>query len=357
MQEATSNKWWDHWYNVFDESNLESLSKMLDHVQGVAIRGANKKTLALLNEKNIPYIEIRSVSSPLTPTSAHVDDKLIGKIAKKEMDRLDVSHLGFLSYKNVQWSETRGIAYLTDKKDISYLELTEEESRSDEGVRKTVQWLKDAPKPAGIFTSNDNLGLLALISCQIASLTIPDQIAVIGVDNNPQMCHTSTPPLSSIDLHSEDLGRHLAHQFAYQLGIIKSEQLTEAPQIRPPSLVVRESSHTITPHLRHYRKSVEWVYRNALRGPSVEELANSCGISRRALERAFKQNNSPAPAQIIREERMRQITSLLIRDKVTLQHIANQASFPDISSLSNFVKRQTGKTPGDIRSETKTKEL
>ena len=249
IKEANLKKWWNHWYHPFDESNFKSIESLIKQVSGVVFRGNSDHLQDYLQRENIPHIRIRAKDNSPDSNTPHVDDALIGEIARQEMDRLDVIHRGFIGYKDVTWSEKRGVAYLRNNKDISYLELTPEEHSTSLGIRQIIQWVKDLPKPVGIFTSNDNLGVATLIACQVANFQVPEQVAVIGVDNNIDRCNSIKPTLSSIDLHPQKLGQHLAHLLAHRIGIIRNDEENTPPKIHPPSLVVRESSHHLNPCL------------------------------------------------------------------------------------------------------------
>ena len=200
IEEANHKSWWTHWYHTFDEGNVDSIRRLLPFIDGVVLRGKSEELHQLLQSSNIPHLKIRAKDNSTDPTTPHVNDSLIGEIAKEEMNRLDVVHRGFIGYKGVDWSEKRGVAFLKGNPNISYLELTSEDVNTAEGINKIIKWLKDLPKPVGIFTPNDNIGIATLIACQLAKLNVPDSVAVIGVDNNIDRCNSISPTLSSICL-------------------------------------------------------------------------------------------------------------------------------------------------------------
>ena len=119
--------------------------------------------------------------------------------------------------------------------------------------------------------------------------------------------------------------------------------------IAPAVMVVRESSHEVDRYLLTYQSATDYISGQAIRGPSVADVADACGISKRGLERAFGKHGTGSPAEIIREQRLAGILRLLKNQSLGLANIARQSGFSDASGLSNFIKRVTGKPPGAWR--------
>lgn len=208
-----------------------------------------------------------------------------------------------------------------------------------------MEWVKSLSKPCGVLACNDEAGLDVLHACQLADLEVPAQVAVIGVDNDRLLCESSVPPLSSIDLHAEDVGRSAAKQLRSLLG----GEVDDEVHIGQISMVVRESSHEIDRYLLTYQKAVDFIAARALTGTSVGEVASNCGVSRRGLERAFVKYSNESPAGLIRNQRLSAILELLKNQPLSLDHLAEQTGFSDSAGFSNFVKRMTGKPPGAFR--------
>ena len=131
------------------------------------------------------------------------------------------------------------------------------------------------------------------------------------------------------------------------------EDLSDEPLFRPPELVIRQSSHQVSKNFIAYKAALSWINSHALAGPSVDELAEACGVSRRSIERVFHSASKTSPASVIRKKRINAILHLLVRDNIPMHKLAQQAKFPDQSSFSNFVHRNIGETPSYIRSNKK----
>ncbi|GAA5496545.1 LacI family transcriptional regulator [Rubritalea squalenifaciens DSM 18772] len=351
MMEARAHDWWNTMRLTASETDRDAIAQVLAQVDGVIVRDASPEVMEELKGQEVPTVVLRGAmgepveESETMKAAAHVDDASVGALAVEELKRLSVKHWGFVGFEGVGWSRGRGEALMNHPAVVHAIELRGNERESWSGVLRLAEWLRKVPKPIGVFGCSDSAGLTVLQACQYAGFSVPNQVAVIGVDNDVQLCHTSVPPLSSIDLHATGVGQRAAWQLANMLGLPTKAE----PVISPARLVARESSHEVDRYFLCYQKAVEWLSSNALRGPSVDELSDVTGISRRGLERAFEKHAKVSPASVIREHRMKAIEILLARDSLTLDRIAAQAGFTDAAGLSNFVKRQTGKSPRELR--------
>ena len=194
--------------------------------------------------------------------------------------------------------------------------------------------------------SRDLVQFLEKRDIPVVSIRGPEEVAVIGVDNDGLLCESSSPSLSSVDLHAAEIGRAAA---GHLTQLLKGELSDPLPHIAPAVMVVRESSHEVDRYLLVYQSAMNYIANHALRGPHVADVANACGVSKRGLERAFAKHAGGSPAEIIREQRTAGILRLLKNQSLGLANIAQQSGFSDASGLSNFIKHVTGKPPGAWR--------
>lgn len=348
---ARAHGWWQTWRLMPHERDKDVIGTVLAQVDGVILRAGTPEIISEIEGQDIPCLVVRGAQGWLkvegehVQHAQHVNDKSVGEAAVQELQRLAVKHWAYVGLKDVAWTRARGEALINHPAVVHALEVTAAECLGWSGVLRLAQWLKKVPKPIGVFSCSDSMGLMVMQACHYAGIKVPQEVAVIGVDNDVQLCRSSDPTLSSIDLNASDVGMRAAWQMAGMLGLPTSEE----PIIRAPRLVARESSHEVDRNFLAYQKSLEWLQMNALRGPSVEEIAAAVGLSRRGLERVFAQFGKQSPAAVMRIYRMLEIEKLLKLENVIIERIAQQAGFTDAACLSNFVKRQTGKTPNELR--------
>ena len=321
---------------------------------GIIARGLTPELARSIAQLNTPCIFIRDTEDESAEyiNGPHVDDQAIGRLAGEEFSLLNLGYWGFVHWDDVVWSDARRKSfhsYATARAvNNETLTLSAETRHSWAAVEAIAEWLAPIPKPCGILACNDQAGIDVINAANKLGLSIPDEVAVIGVDNDRLLCETTSPSLSSIDLRSVDIGRAAAVALAKAMGVLEQD----APSmLQPAKTVVRESSHEINKSMLTYQKSLDYLAAQSLKGTSVTKLASACGVSRRGLERAFEKCTDTSPAALIREMRINAITTLLRDKSSTIESISQQAGFSEASGLSNFVKRMTGKSPGEFRSD------
>lgn len=343
---------------IHEKRHLEACLRSRN-VQGAITRGLDGSLINVLRDQGIPVVSIRGHKSRSgdEEIDLHVDDEAIGGKAGVEFERLNLDYWGFVHWQGVAWSEARKNSFQAYSNyrgaRLSIVSLTEDERYSWDSVLKIQLWLEKIPKPCGVLACNDEAGVDVLHACKLAGLSVPDEVAVIGVDNDRLLCESTVPTLSSIDLHAADVGKAAAGRLLNMLDV--DCDLENKAHLGQSSMVVRESSHEIDRYLLVYQKALDYIGSQALAGPSVTKVADSCGVSRRGLERAFEKHSGRSPAEVIREQRLESIIRLLKNQTLNLTNLAEQAGFSDAAGLSNFIKRMTGQAPGMFRQLKKQK--
>ena len=255
-----------------------------------------------------------------------------------------------MHWDGVMWSEERKKIFheyaLERGVKNEILSLEENERANWTAVEKVAKWLDGLPKPCGVLACNDAAGLDVLNACELLDLKVPNDVAVIGVDNDRLLCESSSCSLSSIDLGVADIGRSAVVQLGKMLGIVAED--VQAP-VNSAVCVVRKSSHMVDINHLVYQKAQDFVNSRPLRNTKVEQLARACGVSRRGLERAFERCGAVSPAVLIRERKIAAVIDLLADGMSSIESVSSQAGFSDAAGLSNFVKRMTGRNPGSFR--------
>ncbi len=349
----SGTKDWELWVAppMDDRKQLEACLAS-QNVVGVISRGLSRDLVQFLEKRDIPVVSIRGPEDheEFGAHGLHVDDETIGSVAGGEFVHLNLSQWGFVHWQGVAWSEARkeSIQRFGSSQgiEVNILSLPAEKRHGWAGVSDISSWLAGLAKPCGILACNDEAGVAVLHACKLSGLRVPEEVAVIGVDNDGLLCESSSPSLSSVDLHAAEIGRAAA---GHLTQLLKGELSDPLPHIAPAVMVVRESSHEVDRYLLVYQSAMNYIANHALRGPHVADVANACGVSKRGLERAFAKHAGGSPAEIIREQRTAGILRLLKNQSLGLANIAQQSGFSDASGLSNFIKHVTGKPPGAWR--------
>ncbi len=222
-----------------------------------------------------------------------------------------------------------------------------------EDMQRGRQWLasflRQLPKPLAIATRADDDALLALDACDLAGLSVPEEVAVLGGDNDPLICDYARVPLSSIDFNWERIGYEGARLLD---GLMDGGEMSaEALVIPPKGVVTRLSTNVLAvPNVRVAR-AIRFIWEHYREDIGTDQVATAAGISRRSLEREFKRHFGLTVAHEIAHVRVDRAKQLLLETPLKGHVIAEQCGFPDVYRFSKVFHRLTGVRPGAFRRE------
>jgi LacI family transcriptional regulator len=176
---------------------------------------------------------------------------------------------------------------------------------------------------------------------------VPEEVAVIGVDNDEALCNLADPPLSSIKIDFEQIGYEAA---ALLDLLMKGKKVAKTPTaISPQSVVTRRSTDIVAIDESLTAKAVRFIRQHACDGISVAEVAQHCAVSRRVVERSFSQYLGSSPHEQIVRAKLSRVKQLLTETDYSLHTIAAKSGLSHAAYLSVLFKREIGQTPGAYR--------
>lgn len=208
-------------------------------------------------------------------------------------------------------------------------------------------WVRSLPKPIAILACTDQLAFWLLDACQRAGVAVPEEAAVVGVENDASLCDMASPPLSSIPLGGEQVGFAAAE-------LLDRMMLGEPPPsqptlLTPPDLVVRQSSDIVAIDDPELSAAVGYIRQHATESITVNDVLRVVPMSRSSLERKMRQVLGRTPNQEINRVRLEAAKRLLRETDLTLDHIAHRTGFPHAQYFSSLFKAEFGQTPGSWR--------
>ncbi len=300
---------------------------------------------------------------PMVNTSTDISHKVIPAVHGTGAGKLAVEHLVSLGFRNIAYVSQRtssgpnllykSVAKFAGAADCSLLSHELEgdpvggtntkyqEVASEPGL---IEFLKSAPKPLAVVAMNDDFARCVCLACHGLGLAIPDQVAVVGLDDS-SVARLNTPPLSSVQTPGERVG-YTAMKLLDSL--LNGEQPPSEP-IRIPcqSIAVRESTQ------KNEGKSIDRALRlieaEACKGLSVDDLARFLGMSRSSFEKRFAAEIGRTPGQEIRRVKLETAKKLLGETRLSVTHISEMVGFSRSSVFGSFFKKQEGMTPTAYR--------
>ena len=210
-------------------------------------------------------------------------------------------------------------------------------------------WVRSLPKPVGIMACTDQLGFWLLDACRRGRVAVPEEVAVVGVENDDSLCSMANPPLSSVRFN----GRRIGYEAAGLLArLMKGESPPVEPILIPPMGVIRRrSSDIVAIDSPDVAEALRFIRENACRGITVEDVLAAVAISRSSLERQMKSLLGRPPKAEIRRIQFNRVKQLLKETDLPLAQIAWRTGFKHPQYLSESFKREFGVTPGEWRGE------
>jgi LacI family transcriptional regulator len=207
-------------------------------------------------------------------------------------------------------------------------------------------WVESLPKPLALFVANDLWGFELVQAVREIGLHVPDDVAVLGVDNEELLCEIAHPPLSSIRIGAEQIG-HAA--VALMEKMLRGKPLSaEIPRIPPLEVVTRQSTDVLAVDDPEVAAALRHIRQHALEGLSVKQMLDVVPINRRTLERRFISVLGHTPLEEIRRVRLERAKTLLQTD-LPIYDIAIRSGFATPEYLATSFFQATKMTPTAYR--------
>jgi LacI family transcriptional regulator len=290
--------------------------------------------------KNIPWVE--------------TDDREIARLAAQHLIERGFEKLAFYGEPKFNWSQWRQQHFVARAAEAGCeCFIFDGKSRNDTDYSWTTErkrlkaWVQKLPKPIGVMACYDFAGQQLLDVCRELDIAVPEQVAVIGVDNDARLCRLCTPPLSRVIPDTHRTGYEAA-QLLDQLmhGVKKSEECILVP---PSGIAERQSSDVYALDDSDIVTALRFIRENACKGIGVADVLKAVPLSRRMLEHRFQKLVRRTPhAEIIRI-RMERACRLLRETDLSLSEITSRSGFANPDYFSVAFKNFMQMTPRNYR--------
>lgn len=208
-------------------------------------------------------------------------------------------------------------------------------------------WLRELPRPLGVLACDDDRGRQVLVACRGVGLQVPEDVAVVGVDNDELLCELSEPPLSSVALNTEQAG----YEAAELLDGLMSGRIQEPRRIlvEPIRVVARRSTDVLALDDRQVARALRFIQDNAVRPINVADVVRHVGCSRRTLELRFQQILGRSANREIQQARLERAKRLLVETDLSVVRVAEAAGFASSNYLIRLFHRRIGLSPAAYR--------
>lgn len=284
---------------------------------------------------------------------------LAGKMGAEYFAKKGFRHFAFYGTRDIVWSDERMQGFRETVRaanpsfTFSALCKNTQNALWDYDTNQLVTWLQSLPKPVAIMACDDNHAYHITEACQQGEggggrLRIPDDIAVLGVDNDETICRLSSPNLSSLNQNIEQGG----YDVAQLIDRILRDPATprEDVMVQPTHIVTRQSTDIYANNDQHIAEVLKYIHENISQKITVDELVELVPLSRRLLETRFKRSMGTSIYDYILQTRIEKVAQLLC-EGMSVSEAAIELGFSDIKNLSRMFRQQRGMTPSEYRRE------
>jgi LacI family transcriptional regulator len=328
-------------------------------VDGVIARLDDARLVRAVRKLDVPVVDLRGRflldGIPLIES----DDDEIARAAARHLLERGFRSFAFCGYEGANFSDRRLGSFRSFLREEGYdvsvhlaPNIQDGDTRAGEAgsaldERLLASWLREQRHPLGLFCCNDVRGQQALKVCRDQRILVPEQVAVIAVDNDIMLCELCEPTLSSVVPDTEKIG--------FEAGALLDTMMRGRGPRRPVTYVkplgvkTRRSSDTLALEDPNVASAVRYIRDHACDGVNVEQVLSRIPVSRSTLERQFKRVLGRTPKAEIQRVRIERVQHLLINTDHPLSAIASMTGFRHPEYLNVAFRRDTGETPIGLR--------
>ncbi len=319
---------------------------------GVIARIENDLIGKAVKRLRIPVVDVSAARMIPSLPWVETDDDAIARCAADHLLERGFRHFAFCGDTQFNWSVWREEQFIKIIQDAGhpchlYRPPSGRNACGKAEIDSISTWVTELPKPVGVFACYDFRGRQVLDACRRKDIAVPDDVAVIGVDNDEVLCDLADPPLSSVIPNTRRAGYEAAQLLDRMMA---GERVgAEAHLIEPLGVATRQSTDVLAIEDRDTVAAVRFIRGHACDGICVKDVLEAAPQSRRLLEYRFKRLLGRTPHDEIIRVRINHVKTLLTETSLPLEKIAERTGFAHVEYLSVAFRRETGVTPGRYR--------
>ena len=348
-----------HWSTYFQPQGLgEPPPPWLRTWQGDGIiaRIDNAATASIVSKVGVPVVNLRSSLPNLTFPFIGADNRAVARLGADHLLERGFKHFGLCAYRR---GHHRGF----DVRQACFQDLIEQAGYPCDrlvlarGVRRVLSWetqqeriatwLSSLPLPVGIMATSDDYGLQVLDACRRIGLRVPDQVAVIGCENDEYACSLAIPPLSSIELDSEQAG--------YEAAVLLDRLMAgkrvpkHLPEIKPLGVVTRRSTDVLAIDDAQVVRALRFIHDPACRPIGVADVVAHVRMPRTTLQACVRHAIGRTLHEEIKVTQIDRAKDLLSLAKLPIKQVARECGFTNVQYFTRAFQKTTGQTPGQFQ--------
>jgi LacI family transcriptional regulator len=355
------------WSVFFQDLNLcDDTPEWLGHWKGEGIitRLENMDIVNVIRRLKVPAVYLRQVRPAIKTPCVLTDNAAVSRLCFEHLKERGFRHFAFCGFNGADYSDERRGAFTrlvtgaglachvytdTDVEPVFQGDTSTFEGLGLKDGGKVMRWIKGLPRPLGLMACNDMRGQQVLDACRMLDVAVPEEVAVVGVDNDEVICTLSEPPLSSVVPDTERIG--------YEAAMTLAQMMDGGPApaakvfVPPKAIVTRRSTEVLAMEDRHIAAAARFIREHACEGIDVGDVVRAVPLSRSTLDRRFIQLMGHSPKDEILRVRLNRAKQLLVETDFSQALIAEKVGLEHVEYLSRIFKKRVGQTPSEFRAQ------
>ncbi|HEX8342587.1 MAG TPA: substrate-binding domain-containing protein [Tepidisphaeraceae bacterium] len=323
---------------------------------GAILAGVAAELVQYVKRRSGHLIVCTGTGNPQDAPVASLNDYEVGVMAAEHLLDCRLTRFAYYGLSPMQTSQNRHKGFVETIRtrgfeclDIGLGWLPPGQIMEHETLPKLVHWLRTVEKPIGIMAVDDSQAHDLATVCLEAEISVPDGVAIIGVNNDDLLCESTWPPISSVDGDYSRVGYAAASMLDRLLGGEKLVGEDRAVRLSPLRVVRRQSTDLLAISDPDVSEAVRYIREHACDPCNVEDVLAHVPVGRRWMERQFAKYLGRSPYDEILRVRVENAKRLLLMRELRLEEISARCGFSVVQQFRRAFLRATGKTPGAFR--------
>ena len=324
---------------------------------GLIVHGSSQEMLSRLHLFQGHYVNVSNSLPPDESPRVGLDDYEIGQTAAQHLIESGFRRFGYVEIIDAYFSKQRKKGYV-DAIEQAGLQLLPDPPlllrrfQADRATTKITlsrfgNWIRQSRSPLGLFACTDDMAARYVNACNQVGFHVPDEVAIVGVDDDEFLCESTTPSISSVSIRAERVGIEAARTLE---RLLAGQAVSPEPQLIAPGQVrTRQSSDALAIEDDQVAAAMRHIRQNAHRPIEVEDILDCVSLSRRMLEIRFKRHTGLTILQAIRTQHLHRAKNLLAETDLTITRVAQQCGFANSQRLNDAFRKVLNTSPTAYR--------
>ncbi|GAA4434714.1 DNA-binding transcriptional regulator [Bremerella cremea] len=328
------------------------------HGNGILTRSGSQAMVDAVKGARVPTVELRATRLKHSFPFVGVNNCSLGKLVAEHFLERGFRNFAVYQLGEEEYFQQRCENFVQTVADHGFEATSyhprnrrEQPTQWERAQQELADWIHALPKPVGVMACTDQLGFWLLDACKRCGASVPEEVAVVGVENDASLCTMASTPLSSVELNGTAIGYRAAELLDH---LMQGGKPPKTPVlVEPLGIVTRLSSDIVAVDDPELAGALLFMREHACEGISVSDVLKAVAISRSSLERGLRQLLGRSPNQELIRLKLLRVEEMLTHTDLNLAAIATKCGFRRTQHLAETFRQWYGMPPGKFRLERK----